>query len=392
MKTRIVIHTADWHLGRNRKYSDYLIQQRLLLSAILSLTSDILSKYKDDPNVEVWFIQAGDIFDRNENTDREEFILPIINILYPLIELKSTYPNFDFFFIDGNHDRQPYDPSDPNSLQSVVSPLIKMAPDNIAVGKPKWIEDKKLLLVPFGQYSVDQIKQLLETYPSNFLVMHECCAGITTDVGWKPPRNQTHYVDIGQLLKDTSLVGVFLGDIHKSQKMDKHGVCWYSGSPITLDFGEKMPKGVLIHKFVNEDSYWKRDGEPELISLLKYEPNLKFHKRLGLLADVDKIPLDALTKYDEQYLQFTISAEVYAQVSRQIPQVLESPYVSWDHLVEKEKTETLVTQGDDEVEDSGLSYYQPLIEQWLIENGKGLTKEEKLEVMKRLLKDFEKRL
>lgn len=392
MKTRVVIHTADWHLGRNRKYSDYLTQQRLMLGAILSLTLDVLSKYKDQ-DVDVWFIQAGDVFDRNEDTDREEFILPIINILYPLMELKKTYKNFDFFFIDGNHDRQPYDPSDPSSLASVVSPLIKMAEDNIVVVKPKWFEDKKLLLLPFGQYTVEQIKNLLSLYPASFLVMHECCSGITTDVGWKLPRDQTHYIDAGELLKDTSLVGVFLGDIHKSQKLDKNGICWYSGSPITLDFGEKMPKGVLLHTFISDDGVdWKRQCEPNLVSLLDYEPKLKFHKKLGLLDNVDSIPLDALSKHDEQYLQFTISAEVYAKVSRQLPQVFESPHVSWDHIVAKDKVEAKVETDSDTQIDSDISYYQPLIEQWLLENGKELTKEEKDEALKRLLKDFEKRL
>jgi len=87
---RIVIHTADWHLGKNRKYPDYLDEQRSLLLAILALVKDILQSTTD----EVWLIVAGDIFDRNQDTDREEFILPIITILYPLLELKKSYINF----------------------------------------------------------------------------------------------------------------------------------------------------------------------------------------------------------------------------------------------------------------------------------------------------------
>ena len=388
---RIVIHTADWHLGRNRKYNDYLEQQRLLLAAILSLTLDILAQTKDE-EVEVWFIQAGDIFDRNENTSRDEFILPIINILYPLIELKKQHSNFDFFFIDGNHDRQPYDPTDPDALASVASPLLKMAEGHMAVLKPRWIEDKKLLLVPFGQYTLSQFHALLKLYPAEFMVLHECCAGITTDMGWKPPRDQDHYVDARQLLAGApSLVGVFLGDIHRSQKLDDKGICWYSGSPITLDFGEKMPKGALIHRFVNNGDKWVREGQPELRSLIDYEPRLKHHKQLGVLDKPDEIPFEALSKHKEQYLQFTVSAEVYAQVARQLPQVFESPHVAWDHVVER--VEAQKPKDLDETDDqTQISYYQPLIEQWILENGKELTKVEREEGLARILKDFEKRI
>jgi hypothetical protein len=389
---RVVLHTADWHLGRNRKYNDYLEQQRLMLGAILSLILDIVAQYKDE-KVEIWFIQAGDIFDRNEDTNRDEFILPIINILYPLMDLKKNHSNFEFFFVDGNHDRQPYDPTDPDALASVVSPLTKMAEGHIAVLKPKWIEDKKLLLVPFGQYSVVQIHELLAVYPAEFLVMHECCAGITTDVGWKPPRDQDHYIDAGQLIAGApSLVAVFLGDIHRSQKLDPTGICWYSGSPITLDFGEKMPKGVLIHGFTKTEDKWVRDGQPVLRSLIDYEPRLKHHKQLGVLDKPDKIPFEALAKYKDQYLQFTVTAEVYAQVARQLPQVFESPHVVWDHVVEREVQKSKDQPNDDSDDQTQLSYYQPLIEQWILENGKELTKAEREEGLARILKDFEKRI
>jgi len=391
MRRRIVIHTADWHLGRNRKYADYLEQQRYMLNAILSLVIDILSKQEED--TDVWFIMAGDIFDRNEDTDREEFILPIINILYPLMELKKKHSNFYTAIIDGNHDRQPYDPSDPSSLVSVASPLVQMLEGTLVVGEPKWIEDKKLLLVPFGQYTVDQLVSLLERYPAEFMVLHECCAGITTDVGWKPPRDQDHYIDAGALLdRAPSLVAVFLGDIHRCQKLDTSGVCWYSGSPITLDFGEKMPKGVLVHKFHEENGKWNRTCDPDLISLLDYEPRLKFHKKLGVLDKPDSIPVEALSRYQNQYLQFSVTAEVYAQVARQLPNLFDSPHVAWDHVVEKEKRneDAVVVEGEDD--QSQISYYQPLIEQWISEHAKDLTKAEREDALLRILKDFETRV
>jgi len=385
MKKRIVIHTADWHLGKNRKYADYLEQQRLMLNAIRSVVCEFVAENKA---AEIWLVMAGDIFDRNEDTDREEFILPIISILYPLLELKRAHANFDFYFIDGNHDRQPYDPTDPHSLASVASPLFKMAEEHFAILKPRWIEDKSLLLVPFGQYRVEQIIDLLKTYPAQFLVMHECCAGITTDVGWKPPRDQDHYIDAGALLKAVpSLVAVFLGDIHRSQSLDPKGVCWYSGSPITLDHGHKMPKGVLIHRFKCEEDGWQRESPPELLSLLEYNHDLKYHVQLGVLDKPNDIPFDALSKYQTQYLQFTVSAEVYALIARRLPQIFEAPTVSWEYKNE----DVVAIKSDVTDEQSQIDYYRPLIEQWIKENGKELTKKEREDTTERILHDFENR-
>jgi DNA repair exonuclease SbcCD nuclease subunit len=393
MTKRIVIHTADWHLGKNRKYVDYLEQQRLMLEGILAVVNSvILENINADGFLEneVWLVMAGDIFDRNEDTDREEFILPIISMIYPLMELKKKHPNFSPFFIDGNHDRQPHDPTDPHALVSVASPLLKMMESYIAVDKPKWVEEKSLLLVPFGQYTIDQILDLLKVYPAQFLVMHECCAGITTDVGWKPPRDQDHYLDAGALIEGApQLVAVFLGDIHRSQKLDPTGICWYSGSPITLDHGHKMPKGVLIHQFSKEAGGWQRDSNPELRSLLKYVPDLKYHNQLGILDDPEAIPFDLLSKYQNQYLQVTVSADVYALIARQLPLLFESPNVAWEY--KNEEVAALKTTIEKTEEQSYLDYYKPLIEQWINENGKELTRSERDACISRILKDFESR-
>lgn len=388
-KTKIVLHTADWHLGKNRKYSDYLEQQRFMLSAILTLTTKTI---QENPNADVWLIMAGDIFDRNEDTDREEFILPIISIIYPLIELKNKYDNFNFYMTDGNHDRQPYDPTDPHAMVSVASPLLKMIDGHLAVDAPKWIEKDKLLLVPFRQYSVEGLLDLLAKYPAQFLVMHECCAGITTDIGWKPPRDQDHYIDAGALIAGApNLVAVFLGDIHRAQKLDKEGVCWYSGSPITLDHGHKMPKGILEHRFESSDdgASWKRSGEPTLRSLITIEPNLKHHIQLGVLDDPDAVPFDFIMKHQQQYLQLTISAEVYAVISRQISNFFEMPNIAWEYKNEEVAALKVTTAKSED--QTYLEYYQPLIEQWVLENGKELTQKEKDLCISRLLKDFEAR-
>jgi len=387
MKNKLaVIHTADWHLGKNRKHADYLEQQRMMLQAILDIVVETIDDRSDS---DVWLIVAGDVFDRNEDTGREEFVLPILHILYPLMEMKQKHSNFSFYFIDGNHDRQPYDPSDPNSQASVVSPLVKMAEGHIAVADPMYIDDKKLLLVPFGQHSVESLHSLLDEHPASFMVMHECCAGITTDVGWKPPRDQDQYIDIGKLLKGAQqLDAVFLGDIHRSQPLDGEGICVYSGSPVTLDHGHKMPKGVLIHDFELKNDRWERSDEPELRSLLPYAPGLKIHVQLGVLDDTEVIPYSTLAKYQTLYLQMTVSADVYALIVQRLPDIFTSPNVSWEY---KSEDIARAIPGDKSAEESQSDYYKPLIHQWVEDNGKELTTEDKAEAAALLMKDFAER-
>ena len=394
MKRIVVIHTADWHLGKNRKHKDYLEQQRLMLSAILALVKDeIVSAEAHDKineaETEVWLEVAGDIFDRNEDTDRNEFVLAIISMLAPLLELERAYPRFKMDWIDGNHDRQPIDPTDPNALVSVLSPLTKMVQrECIAVRDPIFMEERSLLLLPFGHYSEDEFIDLLSECKAQFVVAHECLYGITTDTGWKPPRDQDKYINIEKVLEACPhLTAIFMGDIHRSQRLDAEGKCWYSGSPITLDFGEKMPKGVLIHSFLLDGESWQRESEPRLQSLLDYEPSLKFHAQLGIIEDERKIPMGLLASYPDRYFRLVVTPEVHDAISRQLPHFFDSPQVTWDYRKEEITTKA---EPDSSAEDH-IDYYRSLIEQWLKENGSELTREEAVDVMERILKDFSER-
>ncbi len=387
---RVILHTADFHLGKNRKYADYLTQQYYMLSALLNLVLDFLDK---EQTSEVYLIVAGDLFDRNEDTTRDEFILLLTSIIYPLMDLKKKFKNFDFFIIDGNHDRQQYDATSVSSQISVLSPLTNILGDSLAVAKPKWLADKSLLLVPFAQHTSQSLVDLLKLYPAEFMVLHECCSGSVTDAGWRPPREQSHYINIGYVLHNApQLKGVFLGDIHRSQALDTNGICWYSGSPITLDFGEQMPKGVLVHIFTKHNDTWQRDGSPELMSLLPYNDKLRYHKQLGVIDKLDNNILASLSKYDQRYLQFKITADVYPEIAEKLPHIFTSQYVAWEHL-DTNVVDTLstISRQYDEAGDSDISYYSSLIEHWIMDNAASLTRQEKLECVDRLLKDFASR-
>jgi DNA repair exonuclease SbcCD nuclease subunit len=377
MFRRIVFHTSDWHLGKNRKYADHLEQQRFMLQAIRVLLHKTII---ENPSAEIWCIMAGDVFDRNEDTRLEEFALAMSYFLAPFIELENIFPNFHWWAIDGNHDRKPYSPDDPHSECSLLSPLIKFAPNNIVVQNPKYIEDKNLLLIPFNGYDEQGLRANLTKYPlTKYLVIHECLNTIKTDKNWTP-RKQDRYIDIKNILKDYELSGVFVGDIHRSQCLDDAGICWYSGSPTTLDHSHEMPKGVLIHTYQNDVPV-----SHDLIPL--GDPKIKTHKQFGFLKDLNKIPMDELNQFENYYYQLIVSPEVYAVIDKAIPLFFSSPNVSWEFPRERPTLKSGSVENEEEKED----YYVDLINQWIADNTMKLSAKEKQDLAQRLLLDFQER-
>ena len=370
----IVIHTSDWHLGKNRKYDDYLEQQRLMLSAIYKLIAQTI---KENPTEMVVFLMAGDLYDRNEDTDREEYALPLMHFFPKLDALNS--PNFIWYFIKGNHDNKPFDPCDPHASSSLLCPLEKLYPNNIASSKPKRFGD--WLLVPFGGYKEQELKDLIAEYGHPpFIVAHECLNRISTDVGWSPDEGK--HVEIEHILDD-KISAVFMGDIHRSQCLDAGRKCWYSGSPVTLDYGHKLPKGVLMHHFDDR----VRSKEPYLVSLLDYEKDLRVHYQLGILEDPENLPMDILTSRKSDYIQVVVTPEVYAEINKTIPDFFEAKTIAWEYpkTLLKGVSSAAIVETESANNDD---YYKPLICEWIKDNGEKLTQEERDECFTTIMEDF----
>ena len=47
----------------------------------------------------------------------------------------------------------------------------------------------------------------------------------------------------------------FLGDIHKTQQLDKEGRIWYAGSTVQQNFGETLDKGYLLWDIESKDQF-----------------------------------------------------------------------------------------------------------------------------------------
>lgn len=370
-----ILHTADLHLGRNRKYADYLHQQRRMLSAIVSALTRLLDEAAGE---DVWFVLAGDVFDRNQDTKRDELALFLIALAAPILDLLDQHTNLQVFWIDGNHDRQP-NAEEPSVLTPLLG-LVTHSRFHIALVKPKYVEECRMLMVPFGKYSESELSDLISQNMPDFVMAHECFARIQTDTGWEPPRNQDHYVEINNLPRVCK--GIFLGDIHRSQCLDDEDVAWYCGSPVTLDFGHSLPKGLLHHKFVKDGQSWKRDGKPVLKAL--DDPEIRQHYQVGVVTDVKDIPWSLVTKKNA-YVDLVVSPEVYEEIKTKSPTFFDSSNVSWGF------PRVDATVPDISKPATMEDYYRPLRDTWIEENLVNLSAELQDVCKQRVQKDFETR-
>jgi hypothetical protein len=72
------------------------------------------------------------------------------------------------------------------------------------------------------------------------VVLHEQVAGITMDSGFEPEKSSSRI----RLKPHADVAYWALGDIHKMQSVLPNA--WYSGAPHQVNFGEVLPKGVLV--------------------------------------------------------------------------------------------------------------------------------------------------
>lgn len=359
MRDLIVIHTADLHLGRNRKYDDYLAQQSFMLAGILA---QVEKACRDNPSADVYLVLSGDVFDRNQDTRRSEFVLFLTSFLQPLIAMRKAFQNLQVFVIDGNHDREP-NPDEP----SVLMPLRDLFTEHFhfAVVQPKVSEQHSMLMLPYGGYSAKEMRSYIENSRAQLVMAHECLNRMQTDTGWTPPRNQEKYIEIDDVLPETRVAGVFLGDIHRCQPMDKGRLCWYSGSPVTLDHGHKMPKGILHHFYSRTADGLVKAKEPELVPI--DDPRIKMHFQLGKVFEVDVIPWDRLYQHFDCYLDIVVTPETYAAISKQIPGFFHSKQVSYS-FKENAADAAVKEEGAEEAQEDAAEYYRRLIRMWTDDN------------------------
>jgi DNA repair exonuclease SbcCD ATPase subunit/predicted phosphodiesterase len=223
-------HIADTHI-RNLKYHfEYKdIFQQLYKS---------LREEKVD-----YIIHCGDIA-HTKTQISPEFVDLCRDFFENLAQIAPTY------IILGNHDGNLRN----DSRQDAISPIVRAInnPNLILLrnaGETK-LNDKFCLNV-LSVFDEENWTQPTDKNLVNIALYHGAIDRSKTDSDWT--LGGDHDISIFD-----NFDFAFLGDIHKTQKLDKEGRIWYAGSTVQQNFGESLDKGYLLWDIKDRNDFSNR--------------------------------------------------------------------------------------------------------------------------------------
>ena len=211
-------HIADTHI-RNLKYHyEYKeVFQQLYKS---------LKKEKVD-----CIIHCGDIA-HTKTQISPEFVDMARDFFQNLSEIAPTY------IILGNHDGNLKN----SNRQDAITPIVKaLNNENIVLLKDagEFHINEEFCLNVLSVFDEDNWISPTNEDKINIALYHGAIDRSKTDTNWTIGGD--HSIEI---FDDFDFA--FLGDIHKTQKLDKEGRIWYAGSTVQQNFGESLDKGYLL--------------------------------------------------------------------------------------------------------------------------------------------------
>jgi len=220
-------HIADTHI-RNLKYH---FEYREVFKQ--------LYKSLKEENVD-YIIHCGDIA-HTKTQISPEFVDMCRDFFENLAAIAPTY------VILGNHDGNLRN----DSRQDALSPIVK------AINSPNLI-----LLKTAGEAKLnnqfclnvlsvfDEENWIEPTNPEavNIALYHGAIDKSKTDQNWT--LGGDHNIEIFD-----EFDFAFLGDIHKTQQLDKEGRIWYAGSTVQQNFGESLEKGYLLWDIQDKNNF-----------------------------------------------------------------------------------------------------------------------------------------
>tara|TARA_B100000886_G_scaffold311019_2_gene246130 strand:+ start:12380 stop:15517 length:3138 start_codon:yes stop_codon:yes gene_type:complete len=223
-------HIADTHI-RNLKY--HFEYKEVFKQLYKSLKKE---------NVD-YIIHCGDIA-HTKTQISPEFVDLCRDFFENLAAIAPTY------IILGNHDGNLRN----DSRQDALSPIVK------AINSPNLT-----LLKSAGETKLndhfclnvlsvfDEENWVAPTNPEavNIALYHGAIDRSKTDQNWT--LGGDHNVEIFD-----EFDFAFLGDIHKTQQLDKEGRIWYAGSTVQQNFGESLDKGYLLWDIENKNKFTNR--------------------------------------------------------------------------------------------------------------------------------------
>jgi len=343
-----LLHTADWHVGKQIRGRSRADEHRAVLAEIARLTRE--------RDVDVVLV-AGDLFETAAPAPESEQI-----VYQALLDLAST--GATVAVTAGNHDN-------PRRL-AAVAPLLELGrvllvaeptgPDDGGVAALT-VGDERLniAMLPFvSQRGIVRVEQLMRDDPDqhaqayaerlnrvveslvapiaddadavNVMMTHLTVAGGTLGGGERSVHTLGAYA-ISAAAFPSSLHYVALGHLHRAQQMPAPCPTWYSGSPLQLDFGEENDaKQVLLI-----------DAEPSApvrVEPVRIESGRRLATVTGSLSDLRELDTDP-----ESWLRVRLREKAKSgiadEVRRLLPNAVDVTLVRDDEPDERPRVERI---------------------------------------------------
>lgn len=270
-------HIADTHIRNLRFHYEY--------REVFAQLYNSLKKEKVD-----YIIHCGDIA-HTKTQISPEFVDMAREFFDNLASIAPTY------IILGNHDGNLKN----SNREDAITPIIKaMNNQNLTLLKQAGEHhlDDKFCLNVLSVFDEDNWVEPTDASKINIALYHGAIDRSKTDTNWTIGGDH----DIG-IFDEFDFA--FLGDIHKTQKLDKEGRIWYAGSTVQQNFGESLDKGYLLwdikskKKFTNKLITFK-NPKPFVTLILEKDGTLPdidvpSGARLRLVAETN-IPADVWRK------------------------------------------------------------------------------------------------
>lgn len=250
------LHTADRHIGESTSVCKNALEVRHY--PVLQRTIQIAHQVKDFYHLDYLppLIDAGDSFHKRSDTRSEELAL-----MHNFVSYLDDF--MDWVIIAGNHDLVSLEPPyshltglgyHERSNRLHRTHIVEFAPRVIQFPHHPKV---KVLAIPYGQDLQASLALLDANYEEGdfwIAMAHVCLVGSVVDSGFPMEHG------LSGLPNDPRIGYWALGDIHKFQRIEHPQPAFYSGAPCQHNFGDKLPKGILL---VNTDDPWN----PQLIDL-----------------------------------------------------------------------------------------------------------------------------
>jgi len=270
-------HIADTHI-RNLKYH---FEYREVFKQLYKS----LKEEKVD-----YIVHCGDIA-HTKTQISPEFVDMCREFFESLAEIAPTY------IILGNHDGNLRNGSRQDALSPIArainSPRLTLIKN---AGEVKLTDE--FCLNVLSVFDEDNWVKPTDTGAINIALYHGAIDKSKTDSNWTLGGDH----DIGIF---DHFDFAFLGDIHKTQKLDKEGRIWYAGSTVQQNFGESLDKGYLLWDIESKDEFVNRlitfnNPKPFVTLELTKAGNLPRKKppegaRLRIVSD-ENVTLDKVRK------------------------------------------------------------------------------------------------